>query len=67
MNRWRHWIFRVNANCCLSATADTGNQHSDVVCQPFADEILHLADRVMVLENGQVKALARWRKCGAVA
>ncbi|SPX11170.1 molybdenum ABC transporter ATP-binding protein [Escherichia coli] len=31
------------------------------------DEILHLADRVMVLENGQVKPLARWRKCGAVA
>ncbi len=67
MNRWRHWIFRVNANFALSATSDAGNQHSDVVCQPSLDEILHLADRVMVLENGQVKPLARWKKSGVVA
>ncbi len=31
------------------------------------DEIQHLADRVMVLENGQVKAFGLWRKSGAVA
>lgn len=31
------------------------------------DEIQHLADRVLVLEAGKVKALVRWRRSGAAA
>ncbi len=51
MNRWRHWIFRVTRTVALSATSDAGNQHSDVDVSHSLDEILHLADRVMVLET----------------
>ncbi len=56
MNRWRHWIFRVNANCCLICNADREINIPMLYVSHSLDEILHLADRVMVLENGQVKA-----------
>ncbi len=54
MSRWPRWTFRANAELLpLPAAAGAGDSYSDALRQPLAaDEIQHLADRVLVLEAG---------------